>query len=362
VVTVEMLGLALGIVVLLIQAAVFGGVVWLVVVLVRRSRRRHGADGKLDYEPLLRDVIGQLLVPAGIALAWTGVALALTQAGWQPPLNVLELLGALTVLAAAYWRRAPLTLAIGIACLFGWWLHAWFTWASAASGGAAALPAGWVLLGVAAWLLGRGHQRSIRFDRFGWVWWALGAGLVLVVGFAVSLQFVLIGLEQGWAKPVTVSWQLTAGVVGFIAAVAAAAGYALWRGSSRIEVAALLVVAVAFALLAFVPPGSASGWSETLKTTSGLAWAIVFNLMLLLGLLGLVFLGFQRREDWLINSAAVLLFIFVVAKYFDWLFRFLDRSLAFVIAGLLFIGVGFAMERARRTVIAAMEEAGHEAS
>ncbi len=90
----------------------------------------------------------------------------------------------------------------------------------------------------------------------------------------------------------------------------------------------------------------------------GAAWAVILNLMLLLGLLGFVALGYTRHDDWLVTFGALLLFAFVIFKYFDWLFTFLDRSIAFVGAGLVLLLIGGLMERGRRYVISAMED-GH---
>jgi hypothetical protein len=90
-------------------------------------------------------------------------------------------------------------------------------------------------------------------------------------------------------------------------------------------------------------------------SSTGLAIGIWLNLVLLAGLTGELFLGYQRKVNWEVNLAAGLLFLFVVVKYFNWLFKLLDRSIAFTLAGVLFIAIGWLMERGRRMVIASME-------
>jgi len=174
----------------------------------------------------------------------------------------------------------------------------------------------------------------------------------------------LIG-NKSVVGPFAVSWKLGVALGAlFVVAAASLALAALRKAVSRAETAAIGVVLAVMLLLSVAPPKGASsgeffaifgGGGTTTLTAVGTAWAALFNVLLLAALLGLVFLGYERREDWLVTFGAMLLFVFVLLKYFDWLFSLLDRSIAFVGAGLLFLGVGWLMERGRRSIIAAME-------
>jgi uncharacterized membrane protein len=35
-------------------------------------------------------------------------------------------------------------------------------------------------------------------------------------------------------------------------------------------------------------------------------------------------------------------------KYFDWFFKFMDKSVFFIVAGIMLFAIGWAMERGRR--------------
>jgi uncharacterized membrane protein len=85
-------------------------------------------------------------------------------------------------------------------------------------------------------------------------------------------------------------------------------------------------------------------------------WAVLFNLLVLIELLGLVLTGYLNQQLWRINLGVFLLFILMIVKYMDWFFTFLDKSLFFISAGLLFLVVGWLMERGRRYLIASIEK------
>ena len=73
-----------------------------------------------------------------------------------------------------------------------------------------------------------------------------------------------------------------------------------------------------------------------------------------LGMLGIILVGYLRKESWHVNMGVVLLFILILVKYFDWFYTFLDKSLFFIGAGILMFAVGWLMERARKRVLFSM--------
>jgi uncharacterized membrane protein len=80
-------------------------------------------------------------------------------------------------------------------------------------------------------------------------------------------------------------------------------------------------------------------------------FTLIYNIAIFLELFGLIYLGYMRGETWLINFGALFLFLLIIAKYFDWFFTFLDKSIFFIGAGILFFVVGWIMERGRRYMI-----------
>ena len=81
-------------------------------------------------------------------------------------------------------------------------------------------------------------------------------------------------------------------------------------------------------------------------------YAVVFNVLLALALLGVLVSGYLRgREAW-VNIALVFIGIDVIARYFEYSWDLLDRSLIFVAAGVILLLGGFLAERGRQKMLA----------
>jgi uncharacterized membrane protein len=114
------------------------------------------------------------------------------------------------------------------------------------------------------------------------------------------------------------------------------AGFAYWRQGAKER----LGLVSALGLLALLT--LASPW---LGTTSRL---IGFNLLLFGMEVGLIAYGIARRSGLLVNLSLVAFVIHLITRYFDLFFQALDKSLFFVLGGLLLIGGGLLLERNRR--------------
>lgn len=88
------------------------------------------------------------------------------------------------------------------------------------------------------------------------------------------------------------------------------------------------------------------------------AYAVVFNLVLLVAILWAIVIGlWTRREAW-INIGLIFFVLLVVARYFDLFFGLMDRSLAFIVAGVALLAGGYLLERSRRGLLRTMRRAG----
>ena len=112
------------------------------------------------------------------------------------------------------------------------------------------------------------------------------------------------------------------------------------------EAAAALLLLVAVYLVVYLPTGN------------DVAFPVVFNVLLLLAIVGLVFAGYYRPQEAIINMALGLFALDVVTRYFELSWTLLDRSVVFIVAGALLLGVGFVLERGRRRVLSGMRRAG----
>ena len=106
------------------------------------------------------------------------------------------------------------------------------------------------------------------------------------------------------------------------------------------------VEGVAIAILlaaAYVVVGVDSGGEEV--------YTLSFNALFAIALLGVLVSGYLRgREAW-VNIALAFISIDVIARYFEYSWDLLDRSLIFVVAGVILLLGGFLVERGRRKML-----------
>ena len=91
---------------------------------------------------------------------------------------------------------------------------------------------------------------------------------------------------------------------------------------------------------------------------SDLTYPLIFNVLLLLGVIGLVFGGYFRSEESWINIALIFFGVDVFARYFEFSFDLFDRSLVFIGAGSILLAGGFFLERGRRKVMERIRMSG----
>ncbi len=96
----------------------------------------------------------------------------------------------------------------------------------------------------------------------------------------------------------------------------------------------------------------AFGWfTATLPFNSIALYVTAFNLLLVLLIFGSIVLGIINRREMLINVGIIFFVIDLSTRYIELTVDMLDTSLAFVVGGLLLLGVGYGMERARRQLL-----------
>lgn len=81
---------------------------------------------------------------------------------------------------------------------------------------------------------------------------------------------------------------------------------------------------------------------------------VLHILLVVVFLLTLVWYGALLRAAMLINLGIVGIVVTVMIQYFSWVFVLFDRSLAFIIGGLLLLSLSAALERKRRALLASL--------
>ena len=87
---------------------------------------------------------------------------------------------------------------------------------------------------------------------------------------------------------------------------------------------------------------------------------LFFNILFALEIFGIIILGFIRRYPTYVNIGLLFFALDVFARYFDFFWELLPRSLFFILGGLLLLFGGIVLERKRRKILASfnIEEAG----
>ena len=67
--------------------------------------------------------------------------------------------------------------------------------------------------------------------------------------------------------------------------------------------------------------------------------------------LSTIWLGMQARNTRLVNVGMVSTTLIIIIQYFGWSFDLLDRSLAFILGGLLLIALSVFVEKQRRRIM-----------
>ncbi len=83
-----------------------------------------------------------------------------------------------------------------------------------------------------------------------------------------------------------------------------------------------------------------------------IAYPILFNILLFLMIVGTVVVGFVRNQEWLINLALIFFGLDLVSRYFEYSWSLIDRSIVFIVAGVLLLGGVLVLERGRRIAFA----------
>jgi len=79
-------------------------------------------------------------------------------------------------------------------------------------------------------------------------------------------------------------------------------------------------------------------------------YTIIYSLLFFGLILFLIFIGYQRSDIKVVNIGIFWAAVFIFAKYFDFFWDLLDRSIFFIVGGLILVLGGIAMEKKRRQI------------
>jgi len=177
----------------------------------------------------------------------------------------------------------------------------------------------------------------------------LAGGALLAIGVTYILTFAEVfrdsSREINNSQTVSGSQIILALIVAIIAAIALGTTYRLSSHINRNNIPRFAETAVVVLVIAL-------GWIlVTLPFNSIGFYVVAFNLLLVLLIFGTIALGIVNKREALVNIGIIFFVIDLATRYIELTVDMLDTSLAFIIGGLLLLGVGYSMERARRKLL-----------
>ena len=203
-------------------------------------------------------------------------------------------------------------------------------------------PVAAVLYGCALYGLGTGDRGILDRAGFRAPMRALGVPLLLVGTFVFTFAPAHNAVDDAAVD----GGALLALVALAVAAGAGAAALALLPGDRRTapwEAAALLATTFLI-LLAILAPESTAG-------SDAVIYPILFNLLFAALALGTIVVGYVEDEGALVAAGVAAVGVDVMARYFDIFWDFLPRSIGFVGAGVLLLGLAWLLERQRSRLV-----------
>lgn len=283
-----------------------------------------------------------------LAAIFFGAGIFLTTQAYHVNANNPDLLfwWGLGVLPAAYVMRSRtmLVLALGIGLVWPGWKMGLALQGRDAMQAAVAL---YLTLGPALYALGALHGRFTRTASFGIAY--IGLGLLATLGALYVFSFEDVWRDssrigplwgQGGGIPLVVISALVA------VAVAGVAATLVLDRRRRASLGLLPYEAAALLLpigLAYLALGNPSLHVNT--------YVAIFNLALFAAIIATAALGILQRRPVLVNLGLAAFVLVLVTRYADLVWGMLDTSLFFTLGGVLLLGGGFLLERARRRLL-----------
>lgn len=349
--------------VLVVIGLILAGVVWLIVHFVRgRKATASAAPAHLRLALSSEDAISQLLILLALSFGMLGLFAFDRELSYPVSWQTLFLVVVIAAGGVGYKMKLLYPICSAAIGTMVWFGAQGGEWVSKAQVQALPVVTGIGLLGVFWYCVGASLDVLPKFRRFATGLFILGlivvAGLFFFLSSNSGLE-VVQDLARGGAWYSSFGIGLSLLVITLLAIGSAVFAYSS-KAISNTELVGVVLASLFLLLLIFVPSNGVffenSGYYNTPAALSGLGigLAIVYNIAIFGLLVGTILSGYARKESWRINLGAVLMFLLILVKYFDWFFTFLDKSVFFLGAGLILFLVGYGMERARKMMLASM--------
>ncbi|MFH0869965.1 MAG: DUF2157 domain-containing protein [archaeon] len=199
-------------------------------------------------------------------------------------------------------------------------------------------PVLYIISGIMLFAIGSLHKSSERLKEIGAAYRLQGLKVGLFSIFLLTFNWFSESMIRiGYAD---LSSQITQGVILFSAVSVAVTIFVLFKRPYDSETFKLEIYSslglIFFSLLFFFFPMANS------------VYPVLFNLILLGLIFAMLFIGYNSEQMGLVNSGLFWFAVLIVARYFDFFWKLLPRSLFFIIGGLVLIIGGIVLEKKRR--------------
>jgi uncharacterized membrane protein len=203
------------------------------------------------------------------------------------------------------------------------------------------------MAGLALWAVGLMHRewKSLRIISSPYI--LIGSLITFLAGFNLTFDI----FEIGRGSDVFLVFYPGIVILFLLAVILRCLPEGKERGWTPETLGLVILMAVVIFLSLFFPKASYESMRGGLR--------LFFNILFALEIFGLIILGFVRRYPTYVNIGLLFFSLDVFARYFDFFWELLPRSLFFILGGLLLLLGGIILERKRRKILASfhIEEA-----
>jgi len=204
-----------------------------------------------------------------------------------------------------------------------------------------------LMAGLALWAVGLMHRewKSLRIISSPYI--LIGSLITFFAGFNLTFDI----FEMGRGSGVFLVFYPGIVILFLLALILRCLPEGKERGWTPETFGLVILMAIVIFLSLFFPRASYESMRGGLR--------LFFNILFALEIFGLIILGFVRRYPTYVNIGLLFFSLDVFARYFDFFWELLPRSLFFIFGGLLLLFGGIILERKRRKILASfhIEEA-----
>ncbi|HUL21776.1 MAG TPA: DUF2157 domain-containing protein [Thermodesulfobacteriota bacterium] len=254
------------------------------------------------------------------------------------------LLWGLFVLPLAYLLRFKSLLSLAILVLLIWLgMEAHLQALQSISLHPATLIPLFFMAGIVLWGIGLVHRERESLKIISSPYILIGTLITFVAGYV--LTFSLYG--ERFKSDALFIFYPGIGVLFLLAVIARCLPGEKERGWIPETLGLVVLMIIVIFLSLFFPKASPTSVRGDLR--------LFLNILFALEIVGLIILGFIRRFPVYVNIGLLFFALDVIARYFDFFWELLPRSLFFILGGLLLLFGGILLERKRRKILSSFD-------